>query len=159
MPTIPEALATAGVDTATPTLLLFLRHLGCTFCREALAELAARRAEIEGKGVRVVGVVMGPAEFAAEIFGRYGLADVPRVVDPSRELYRAFGLGRAGAGQMFRFRFLKRWLESLKHGQGLVHGDGLQLGGAFLVHQGRVIRGHANKDITDHADLRAVAVG
>jgi hypothetical protein len=31
----------------SPVLLVFLRHAGCTFCREALADLAARRPEIE----------------------------------------------------------------------------------------------------------------
>ncbi|MGP1310160.1 MAG: hypothetical protein ACTS27_08185, partial [Phycisphaerales bacterium] len=35
-------------------LLVFLRHAGCTFCREALADVAKRRRRIENAKVRIV---------------------------------------------------------------------------------------------------------
>lgn len=36
-----------------PLLLVFLRHLGCTFCRQALADLKKYREDISGKGVHI----------------------------------------------------------------------------------------------------------
>ena len=33
-----------------PVLLVFLRHAGCTFCREALADLAAQRRDVREPG-------------------------------------------------------------------------------------------------------------
>ena len=56
-----EATLLAGALTSTgaslaelsrqqPILVVFLRHAGCTFCREALADLATQRAAIEKTG-------------------------------------------------------------------------------------------------------------
>ncbi len=43
-----------------PVLLIFLRHFGCTFCREALADLRVQRSRIEAAGVRIAVVHMSP---------------------------------------------------------------------------------------------------
>ena len=34
----------------SPTLVVFLRHAGCMFCREALSDLSRQRAAIEPTG-------------------------------------------------------------------------------------------------------------
>ena len=73
-------------------MLLFLRHFGCIFCREALADLGRVRNDLEARGVRVAIAHMHSEAEAAEFLPRYKLEDAPRVSDPTRDLFRAFGL-------------------------------------------------------------------
>ena len=47
-----------------PVLLVFLRHFGCTFCREALSDISKKRSEIEEQGSRIVFVHMTSGDIA-----------------------------------------------------------------------------------------------
>lgn len=126
-----------------PVLLVFLRHFGCTFCREALADLRVQRSRIEAAGVRIALVHMSPEAVAAPFFAGYGLEDVSRFSDPSRALYRRFELPRGRWRQLFGFPV---WLRGARaaliegHGVGFLEGDGFQMPGAFLVLNGRIVR-------------------
>jgi peroxiredoxin len=97
-------------------LVTFLRHLGCTFCREALAALGARRHTIESSGTRLAFVSMGTEEQARAPFERYGLGDAERVADPDRHLYRAFGLERSGFLPLLSPRVVARGIIALLGG-------------------------------------------
>ncbi|MEZ5059893.1 MAG: AhpC/TSA family protein, partial [Saprospiraceae bacterium] len=46
------------VSSQKPVMLIFLRHFGCTFCRESLADLAEQRAGIEETGMQIIFVHM-----------------------------------------------------------------------------------------------------
>ncbi|MEJ7607605.1 MAG: redoxin domain-containing protein [Bryobacteraceae bacterium] len=74
----------------SPVLLVFLRHAGCTFCREALADLARQRKQVEQSGVQIALVHMGSSAEGGRLSLKYGLDDLPRISDPNRTLYRAF---------------------------------------------------------------------
>jgi peroxiredoxin len=130
-----------AMSQQSPVLLVFLRHFGCTFCRESLAELARKRQDIEAAGTRIVVVHMSDAESAARFFARYGLEDISRISDPSQELYRSFALQRGSFSQLFGWR---SWLRGFRagilkrHAIGWKEGDGFQMPGTFLVHHGRV---------------------
>lgn len=76
----------------TPTLLIFLRHLGCVYCRESLAELQRLRQEIQSHGVRIALVHMGTDAQALKVLEIFGLEDIERFSDQECRLYRAFGL-------------------------------------------------------------------
>jgi hypothetical protein len=64
---------------ASPVLLVFLRHFGCSFCRKAISDVADLREELEMRGVRPVFVHLGPPELAKVYFEYYGLGEVERV--------------------------------------------------------------------------------
>lgn len=144
---LSEARTTSGVSVAElsnrqPVLLVLLRHSGCTFCREALADLAAGRSEIEATGSRIALVHMGLAESFAEFTAAYGMADVAAVSDPERRLYRGLGLRRGRIGQLFGWTV---WLRGTKsffsgHHPGVLEGDGTQMPGVFLIHHGKVVK-------------------
>jgi peroxiredoxin len=126
----------------TPLLLVFLRHLGCTFCREAIAEVAARRVEIERDGTRVVLLSMAPpAEFSA-MLARAGAGEILHASDPDRHLYRSVGLSRGTLGQLFGLPNVRRAIGAMLrgHGIGAPIGDPLQMPGVFRVHRGRIDR-------------------
>lgn len=149
----------ASLSLAQPVLLVLLRHEGCTFCRNAMSDISRLRPRIEAAGTRIVLGHMGdPQEFLA-FATRYGLASVPAVADPGRLLYRGLGLKRGRLGQLIGPRVLGRWLlATLRgHGAGAFKGDTTQMPGAFLVHQGRVVRRYEFRDAGDKPDYVALA--
>src|SRR6201982_1429811 len=81
---------------ATPVLLVFLRHFGCSFCRQAVSQVSSLRPELEARGVRPVFVHLGTPERAKPYFDYYDLADVERISDPGAVIYQdpLFGLTR-----------------------------------------------------------------
>src|SRR5882757_3160394 len=82
---------------ASPVLLVFLRHFGCSFCRQAISDVADLRGELDKRGVRPVFVHLGTPERAKPFFDYYGIGDVERVSDPQKQVYRLsiFQLGRS----------------------------------------------------------------
>jgi hypothetical protein len=137
-----------------PMLVVFLRHAGCTFCREALADLSTRRTEIEKNGTRLALVHMGTASDFAKFAGSYALADVVAISDPERRLYRGIGLRR---GKLLQLLGWEVWLRGAQaffsgHRVGTLTGDGTQMPGTFLLHQGRVVRSYIHRTAADRPD-------
>ena len=64
---------------ASPVLLVFLRHFGCSFCRQAISDVADLKDELAKRGVRPVFVHLGTPERAKPFFDYYGIGDVERV--------------------------------------------------------------------------------
>ena len=148
------------LSTETPVMLVFLRHYGCTFCREALADLANRRQAIEALGTRIALIHMGAAPHADRFFRNYGLADLPRVSDPNRNIYRAFGLGR---GDFLKLFGPKVWVRGFQaaifggHRFGRLVGDGFQMPGIFLLFHGEVVRSYRHQSAADRPDYMNLA--
>ena len=144
-----------------PVLLVCLRHLGCAFAREALADLRAQRPAIEASGVRLALVHLESASIAGPILSRYGLNDVPAISDPSGHLYEACGLARGGIRELVGLRVLWRWFATAvlrRNGAGWTGGDVRRMPGAFLVERGRIIvafRHRTSADRPDYAQLCA----
>lgn len=138
-----------------PVLLVFLRHVGCTFCREALSDLADKRKAIEGTGTQIVLVHMGREEAAEQILRKYDLLDIPRVADPKLTLYEAFGLER---GTMAQLLGPKVWLRGFKagflgkHGMGGAEGDVAQMPGVFLLFHGETLKSYRHQSAADRPD-------
>ena len=143
------------ISQLAPMLLVFLRHAGCTFCREAVADLARRRKEIEASGVRIALVTMSADEDAARFLARYRMDDLPRVSDPACNLYRAFGLTRGSLVQLFG---PKVWVRGFQagvlegHGVGKLEGDGFQMPGVFLLYHAEILRAFRHQSAADRPD-------
>lgn len=149
----------AALSDKSPVLLVLLRHEGCTFCRNAMSDIARLRRQIEEAGTRIVLAHMSTAEGFAAFAGRYGLADIPAVEDPQCSLYKGLGLRRGRLMQLIGPRVLWAWLKSTVAGHlpGKIKGDPLQLPGAFLLHHGQVLKGHTYRDASDRPDYVALA--
>lgn len=144
-----------------PLLVVFLRHSGCPFCKQALADLQQQRTEIERLGTAIVLVHMmpNPSE-AAAFFADYGLDDVPAISDPEQQLYRQFEVARGRAGQFLGPAVWWRGLVcTLKEGHlpGRPQGDLSQLAGVFLVRNGEVVREFRHGSSADRPDYVALA--
>ncbi len=140
-------------------LLVFLRHTGCPFCREAMADIERRRAEIE-RAARVVFVHQAPEdEKNAAFFRAAGVGDIPRVSDPERTLYRALGLKRGSVWAIFGPSVWLRSIQAVLSGRklGRMIGDVFQMPGVFLIENGRVIGSYTHKSQADRPDYLALA--
>lgn len=142
-----------------PLFLVFLRHFGCTFCREAVSDLSEKRQAIEAKGTPLAFVHLGAEEKAQWFFKPYGLLDVPRFSDPDARLYQAFGLLRANLSQYLNsesiFRMLGAWTRG--HFVGFPAGDIERMPGAFLIHRGEIQKAFRHKLVSDRPDYLALA--
>ena len=141
-----------------PTLVVFLRHSGCVFCKEALHELAAQRERIESAGATVAIVHMGNPMNGTLMMQKHGLMDVHQFSDPDCTLYRAFGLRRGRLGELFAPSVFPRALGAILqgHGIGVLQGDGFRMPGSFLLIDGKVVQAHQAKTSADHADHLAM---
>lgn len=143
----------------SPTLVVFLRHAGCTFCREALSDLKRLRGEIEKTGTKIAIVHMGSEQDGAELVQRHGLPGVTHFSDPHCVAYRAFQVGRGSFSQVFSAHIVVRaWQALLRgHGVGKLHGDGFRMPGAFVVFEGRILAGKALEGVADVPDYVGLA--
>lgn len=145
----------AELSRQSPVLLVFLRHSGCTFCREALADLAAQRTAREKTGTQLVLVHMTDDASFRAFAESYGLGDAPLVADPDRRLYRALGLGEASLWQMLDPRVWWRGFQAAilrRHGFGGVQGNVAQMPGVFVIRDGHVAAGHIHRSPADRPD-------
>lgn len=125
-------------------LVVFLRHSGCIFCREALAELRGCREAIEKNGAAVAVVHMGDNEASADFFADYDMQSVDRISDPSCQIYRAYELQRGSFAELFG---LRNWWVGFKallggHGIGKLQGDGFQMPGTFVLLDGKIVKAY-----------------
>lgn len=165
-PKILESYTTQTGETlssllsGSPVLLVFLRHFGCTFCREAISEIRSLRKEIEALGTRLAFVHLSDDDSQAQLFfSQYGLADLPRVSDPPGKLYESFGLARAKWRQYINsesiLRALINWLEG--NWLGWPAGDVQRMPGLFLISEGEIRKAYRHKLVSDRPDYLALA--
>ncbi len=143
-----------------PLLIVFLRHAGCTFCREAMGDLAAVKRRIDERGTELVVVQMGSAREGAELAQRFGLRPGQAVSDPSRRLYHTFELRRGSLWELINPKVIFRGFTAafLKgYGMGKVRGDSTQMPGVFLVRDGKVVREYRHHSVADRPDYIALA--
>ena len=143
----------------SPALVVFLRSFGCTFCREAMADVAAARDEIRAAGADVAFVHGGSTAEADRWFAKFGLAEVTRISDPALAHYRAFGLGRTSVQSLVDPRVWTRGAVcALAHGFGAQTPEMMrQLPGIFVVQGDRILAEYRHRSPADRPDyLRLV---
>ena len=156
---LPPGSPLRGLAAQSPALVVFLRSFGCTFCREAMADVAAARDDIRATGAAVAFVHGGSPADADRWFAKYGLADVTRISDPTLAHYRAFGLGRTGVQALVDPRVWTRGAVcAVSHGFGAQTPEMMrQLPGIFVVRGDRIVAEYRHRTPADRPDyLRLV---
>jgi peroxiredoxin len=158
--TLDRAVTQSGkrlveMSQEAPVLLLFLRHAGCTFCREAIADIARIQQAITSSGAQIVLVHMGDTAGIETLLRKHKLSALDRIQDSDRQLYRAFGLKRGTLRQLFGPKVIVRGLKAGlldRHGLGRVKADSFQMPGVFLIHRGRIVRRFRHSTAADRPD-------
>jgi len=137
-------------------LLVFLRHFGCTFCRETMTRLSQAREALELLDTRIVVVHMVSPVFAQRLLNIYDLKGVSHISDPDRNLYRSFGLKEAGMNHFLNPKNLWRTFVNgvLKgHMVGKPAGDVFQMPGVFLFHKKKILNKFTYRYVSDMPDF------
>lgn len=141
-------------------ILVFLRHFGCTFCRESLENFKLRKELFTQKNLKLVFIHMGDEMEAQTYFEKYGLEDESRISDPHCELYRTFSLERAKFGQVFGLSSWWRgfWVGIVEgKGIGKLVGDGFRMPGVFVIHKDRILHSQIQKKAASRPDYEQIA--
>lgn len=132
-----------------PVLLVFLRHFGCVFCREAIHDLSQMRITIEESGNQLVFVHMSDEDTAVKYFNEYNLNEVNHISDPECRFYASFGLTKGSFVQLMGLKNMTRGFEaSFQKGIFPNHkfiGDGFQMPGVFLIKNGEIEKSFIHK--------------
>lgn len=144
-----------------PVLLVFLRHFGCSFCRQAIDDVSQINAQLQRQGVQAVFVHLGTPERAKPYFDYYKIPEVERISNPDASLYHqpAFELARVHLiRQVFRPSVWKSWLSGAlrRHGVGLVREDGFQMPGVFFLRDRAIAASYRHRSIADRPDYLAL---
>ena len=144
---------------STPTLVVLLRSFNCTFCREALADVAAIRPSLVETGTNVAFVHAEPDEIAEPWFAKYGLSDVVHISDPARAHYRAFGLDRTKVTSMVDPSVWARGAVCmLEHGFGVQDYEMMRRQpGVFLVRGSQILSEYRHPTPAHRPDYVAIA--
>ena len=147
---------------AGPILLVFLRHFGCSFCRQALDDVSRIYPALLSRGVHPVFVHLGTPDRAKPYFDYYGLKDVERISNPDGSFYRStiFALSRVSLLRIvFQPAVWRGWLQEamVKHGIGMIREDASQMPGIFFLRERTIVRSFRHRTIADRPDyLRLV---
>ncbi len=151
-----DGISVLELSEKQPVLLVFLRHFGCIFCREALQDLSRLKNEIEEKGGDLVFVHMSDKETAEQYFEKYKLQDPKWVQDATCEYYRQFGLLKGTFSQLFGFKTWVRGFDAaILKGNGISWrqlGDGFQMPGVFLIDEGEIKYSFIHNSAADRPD-------
>jgi peroxiredoxin len=136
-----------------PAAVVWLRHFGCTFCRQHALQLQRDLDEFDEAGVNLVVIGHGTPEQAGDFRRKQKVEGLRLLVDPERETYELAGAKRASVGELLGPRVMARGLRnSLKHRvhQGKVVGHPAQLGGVLIVTPGNTVAwDHLSADASD----------
>jgi hypothetical protein len=146
----------AGVIGERPTLLVFLRHFGCAFCRETVKDLRRLSGELAAYPPVLFFYTATPDE-GRSFFEQYW-PDARAVSDPAKQFYTAFGIRQATLGQTYGIRVWTCHFRAMTKGSviGKPIGDPWIMPGAFLVHGADVLWSHPYKHQGDRPDWTSV---
>jgi len=142
-----------------PVLLVFLRHFGCVFCKEAMADLAKLKNDIKGKNIVLAFVHMAEQKIAQEYLDNFGLGDCVHISDPDCKFYTAFRLTKGSFSQLYG---LQTWIrgfskenKQFKLEKAKQLGDATQMPGMFIIYKGSIAQHYIHKFAADRPDYEA----
>ena len=137
---------------ARPTLLVFLRHFGCLFCRETVAELRAV-SERDREFPPVLFFTQGSG-IELRAFLRRDWPAARAIADPEQRFYAAFGVDRMSPFGMLRPALWSAQRRAQQKGfdRGERSGDVWRMPGVFLVRGAQVLWSHEFRHAGDHPE-------
>jgi hypothetical protein len=140
-----------------PAVIVWLRHFGCVFCREQVAEIRAVRSAIEALGGGIAFVGNGTPR-AAAWFQKGFAPDATVLTDPDLVSYRAIG-ARSGLRSTLGPQAWGAGIRAFRSGarQSTTKGHAYQQGGLVIMAPGnKVLYQYVSRAAGDHAPVPAV---
>ena len=136
-----EAVRLGSVWAERPVVMALMRHFGCIFCKEQVAQLRPIVDEIHAAGAELIIVGSGSPRMAGFFAEDYAIT-TPVLTDPRRDVYRMLEALRPPRLWFLDPRFLLGSFRALARGHRQTFGpsselgDASQLGGVFIVQPG-----------------------
>lgn len=141
-----------------PLVVVFLRHLGCIFCREQVMRLRRDYQIISPLG-NIVCIAQGDHQ-TGKAFSILFETPFPLLMCGSDlGVYSAYGLVRGTFRQIFGIVPMFRAIKAMFGGslQGPMMGEGMQMPGTFVVGKDGLIKlVHRHVDISDHIETAEI---
>lgn len=140
----------------TCLLMVFLRHFGCSFCRETMTDLSQVRDQLEELGVQPIMVHMVSSKLADQILPLYNLDDIPHISDPEKTLYSRFGFTQTNWKHIMHPTVLWRsFMAGVVKGHlaGKPVGDPYQMPGLILYKDKKVLNKFVYQRVCDRPDF------
>jgi len=139
------------------TLIVFLRHFGCMFCRETLSDIREASEKDDGFPTPLFFFQGTPTEGRA--FLRRYWPGLRAVADPRAEFYDAFGVGRGGLIKMLgpAVWSAKARAEAKGHHNGERMNDIWRMPGLFLIRGRNVLWSHDYRHAADQPDYQLIS--
>ena len=137
------------------TLIFFVRHFGCIFCRERVASLTHSLPLLASHQLRAAVIGNGPS-YMAQGFVEELQLPFPVYCDPQGQAYTLAGMQRNFG---LNLSSIKHALRSYRagHRQKKIAGDIWQQGGVMAVNStGRIIEIQADQSAGDYIDIPAL---
>lgn len=143
----------SNIWQAQPTAFIFLRHLGCIFCREQVAWLKAGYSKYKDLGVEIICIAQGDAKVGKAFSILFDLPFPLLLCGNETSIYKQYGLKRGNFSQLFGSASIINGIKALLHGhsQSGITGDGFLLGGTFIVDKdGIILYTHRQMNASDN---------
>ena len=148
----------AGAVADGRTLVLFLRHAGCTFCREAIADLNQIAGTLHNEDLALVLVLPDRSDGATLLAAAPNLSGATLLGDPSGVLAADHGLPNGGFDELFGPAVWGAGARAClidRHGVGKLAGNGFQMPGLFLYEDGQRTAEHRHATAAERPDYLA----
>jgi hypothetical protein len=141
----------------SPVLLVFLRHFGCVFCKEALHDLAKRQLYFQENHIRLVFVHMADDATSKAYFSNFHFENPVYICDPGQRYYAAFGLQRGSFRQLYGLQtWIRGYQVKKEHGFELELaqklGDSTQMPGVFVIQDGKIRESFVHRYAAERPD-------
>lgn len=149
-----------GQYRGRPLLLQFYRYASCPMCDLRLHDFAREYPRLREMGLEVIAIFHSSPKRLRSHFSRR-LLPFPIVADPSRRLYRSYGVETSWMRLLLsalKPGFYWDWLRSMRHGFfGGVDWRLASMPADFLIGpDGTVLRVHYGRDIGDHMPVAEI---
>ncbi len=148
-------LSVFDISKEKPIMLVFLRHFGCQFCREAMDDVSKLRPHLAASNVELALVHMAENSVAEDYFYKFNLVGVQHISDPNCRFYTLFGLVKGNFTQLFGLQsWFRGFTVQAKYGAevGKFLGNNFQMPGVFIVFKGEIIDSYIHRNTSDRPD-------
>ena len=161
---ILEAIFTnEGNDMKTITeentvMLVFLRHFGCVFCREALDDFSKIKVKLNHLNIKLIFVHMSEESYGDQYFKEYNLESEEHISDPDMTLYEYFGLQKGTFRELYGLKVWSRAITlKFRIEPTRPFGNMRQMPGVFLLKSGKIINSFIHKSSADKPDYLEIS--
>ena len=149
-----ESLLTLSMEK--PVLLVFLRHFGCVFCRQALKDISTKLTSFQKNRIELVFAHLSDDATASEYFNEYGFPNALSISDPETNIYKQFGLIKGTFRQLYGLTVWAKGVSAMiNEGTSFSAqqiGDSLQMPGIFVISKGEILDSFIHRRISDRPD-------